>query len=69
MTCPNQAVREGPDHETCSIKINKKGVISRRSKSNPSSEVKEEEEEKLLELLKDGILGSKYNIDEKQNKI
>lgn len=40
---------------------------SRRIKSNPSNEVKDEDEEKLLEPLKEVMLGSTYKREEKQN--
>ena len=64
---PNHAVRQGLDQETWRISISRKGVKSRRIKSNPSNEVKDEDEEKLLEPLKEVMLGSTYKREEKQN--
>ena len=66
---PNHAVSEGLDHEPWRINISKRGVTSRRIKSSPSNEVKDREEENPLELLKEGMLGSKYKRAEKQNRI
>ena len=58
--CPNHAVTEGPDHETWSTRTTTNGVMSKRNRSRPSKERKEEDPAKLLAPLNEGRLGIKY---------